>query len=779
MAPSTANPSNFHRAPVAAKVRCLMSQRPDRCDRCIANDTDDCVFTLPKRSGTRNHPYPRRRRRTPTTTHQDQLSAQPTSPSPSPSPSSNQAPDTTASAAPTPMLDSHGISRSDQNSEQQPYRYDDHQQRQQQPPITAEIRARIVATLASLKGRRGAPFSFVTSGDKPEFSARAVPEEPSYQQQQQQQQSSEQTQSISPPSSLKLSWLLRPLRPTTGSNSGDGGRTPLPIVKMPSYVSSMSLGQTTADPIECGILTHSASVALFRHFMLEMNAKWEYLLDPHRDTHDTIRERSKLLFTTILFCSSKFANYADGSLVSATDPFLQSRLCSLARNLAIRTFAEGDRSIETMQAFYLLVCWKDPDDDVSYLHSGYAIRILNDLDLEQGDGELSVRRKRAWLALFRQDKQQSLFFMRRASLSAGDEDAPFIGNLDTWLRMPYATPLDFVACCSADVRRIQYKLRIMAQKASSTMSPCLLDLMDSELNKWRSTWKNHLMGNGVRRENGDSLLDDKQLRPGKRHLSSVLSLWEHSIKLNVSSSILRQALLAAVTSTLRPSDQPQAQASVGLDLPAIEQVLSSDVPGLSSSIEGAFGTLQTLLAFATEDLRRAPDAVLLLGPNASLFLCLLLSLPPKGILGPSFQKTAIDLIQSVAQHVSQSIQSTQDTLNLHYAYLNSLVDLLSPATPAQPPSNMPNMVGPSNFDLTESREEANDLQHDETALEAAQVLAGGMTGLNYMVDDNDACFGMTSEPPQSLHMQSLANLLETDFFWEAPPVALDMNLHAQ
>ncbi|KAL4757494.1 uncharacterized protein BDW70DRAFT_163519 [Aspergillus foveolatus] len=58
--------------------------------------------------------------------------------------------------------------------------------------------------------------------------------------------------------------------------------------------------------------------------------------------------------------SSKFANAVDAGLVSASDPFLQTRLCSLARNLVVKSLAEGDRTIETMQALYLLDCWRIP-----------------------------------------------------------------------------------------------------------------------------------------------------------------------------------------------------------------------------------------------------------------------------------------------------------------------------------------------------------------------------------------------------------------------------------
>ncbi|KAL2694629.1 hypothetical protein Neosp_001214 [[Neocosmospora] mangrovei] len=368
MAPSTSTPSDSHRAPVAclkcraAKVRCLISKGSDRCNRCITNNHVDCVFSQPKRAKNRVHPHSRRQRRT--TPAREDVAAQSTQSTPV-----HPTVEDTISVPqpPTPIsYEVPGIGNV------------------QQPLITPEIRARIVATLATLNGKRGAPFSFITSGDRPAFRARTGSED-SIQAEDQQAHAPEHSEAVTP--SLKLSCLLRPLTAGPRTQVNDDSRQHTPLVKMPSYAASMALGDTIKDPIEDGILSLPASVALFQYFMLEMNSKWEYLLDPHLDTHDNVRQRSRFLFATVLFCSSKFVHFANESLVSTTDPFLQSRLCSLARNLAVKTFAVGDRSIETMQAFYLLVCWKDADDDISYLHSGYAFRILHDLDLDQAGAD--------------------------------------------------------------------------------------------------------------------------------------------------------------------------------------------------------------------------------------------------------------------------------------------------------------------------------------------------------------------------------------------------------
>lgn len=161
----------------------------------------------------------------------------------------------------------------------------------------------------------------------------------------------------------------------------------------------MALSQTVEDPIEGGILTQPEWTASFMH-SIEMNTKWEYVLDPHLDTHDDVRQRSRLLFSTVLYC---------GALVPKSDPVLLCRLCSLARSLALKSFAESGRSMETIQALCLLVFWKDVDDNVSYLDSDYAFRALSDLDLglDRSDDHWcqAARYMRTWLALSGQDKQ--------------------------------------------------------------------------------------------------------------------------------------------------------------------------------------------------------------------------------------------------------------------------------------------------------------------------------------------------------------------------------------
>lgn len=640
-----------------------------------------------------------------------------------------------------------------------------------QPYITTDVRERLVSALSSLRGKKGAPFSFVTSGnelflDQSHESADPTDHNQPARHHQQKEPASIQQQTGSFP--LKLSWLLRPLkandqlqgRPYHADTGHDGD-----AIKMPTYLSSTTLSQTISDPIDSGILSRAASVALFNHFMTELNAKWEYVLDPRFDTHDSVRARNQLLFATILFCSSKFFNFFDQSVTTKTDPHLQVRLCGVARSLAVNMFAAGDRSTETMQALYLLACWKDADDDISYMHSAYAFRILQDLDLEQTFVDRSqTARRRAWLALYRQDKQQSLFFMEKRSHSLGADDVLPIIDKERWLSNSFTLPSDFVACCSADIRRLQFKLSVMVRKSSTAMLPCLLELMDSDLRVWESKWRGQLTDNVRRYPRDDDSLDAATLGPDSQHNDVLLGLWKHSVRLNVASAILRQIVTASVASYLRTHNQPLPPL-LSLDLPAIESILPSDAPGLWSSVEGAFETLRHLLKFPVEDLRRAPDAVVLLGPNAALFLCLLLCLPTDGILGPAFQQTAIGLIQDIALHIAQAVQSPHDTIRLHSKYMDSLVALLQPGElPCS--SQGQDLAATPETENMRTRAPSIDSFPDATALQQAQVSTGSIGGLNYDHIESSGMENRSHDFSQDLDAQSLAILLDFNFPWE-------------
>lgn len=725
-----------------------MSRESERCNRCINNELE-CAFQQPARAKHRFRPYP----------------------------------DATA-----PTVSSHRPPGTQKSN---------HHLDPQEPPVTAEVRTRILAALATLKGRRGSPFTFVAAGNTP----RLVTDERDQDSQVDQAQGNGTSQVDEP--SLPLTSILRPL----GRSVQQCHEQAAERVTMPSYVSALSLGHTISDPIASGALSLAASSAFYNYFLREMNAKWEYVLDPRADGHDAVRRRSPLLFACILFCAAKFAQFRDGSIINVPDTFLQTRLCSVTRNLAVRAFAEGSRAIETMQAFYLLACWKEVDDDVSYLHCGYAFRVLHDLDLQGSGGgeEYIARRRRTWLALYRQEKQQSLFFVRGASLVSEDDDGSnFVGDWRAWRGMPHAIPLDAFSCCSAELRRTQARIQRMIRNSSSEMLSCLSDMMEADLVEWRSRWQSRMnssnkdspvLANVMANNDDTAKPDDALFSPGVQHFELLHSLWEHSVRLNLASAMLRRALGAAVAVSTAPADDVSQLAghSSSARLPSLRSLesrtvvdmFSNDIVGLRGSIEGAFGTLRQLGRFLPQDLRRAPDTVVLLGPNAALFLCLLLCLPCKGLLGPAFQRTTIGLISSTAQHFRGAVESPQDTMSLHADYLESLEAVLIPSrsdsvapqastaeTGRQGTLGMSMRDGiPRDMNITDAP--------DFAAESAAQVLASGFAPVNNgevhhaeqvqqpMPDDYGGLM-------QQFDVQSLANLLNPAYFTDG----VDFNLDA-
>lgn len=172
----------------------------------------------------------------------------------------------------------------------------------------------------------------------------------------------------------------------------------------------------------------------------------------------------------------------------------------------------------------------------------------------------------------------------------------------------------------------------MVQNASPTMLSCLVEVMDTNLSKWKSAWQNHFEDKRKAPPIDNLTAIPDTMDPGMEHLNTLLGLWEHGVRLHISSAILRQALTASVSASLRPRGE-HSDSSLDNDLPDITEFLSADTPGLSGSVVSALETLRHLPVFPRNYLRHAPDALVLLAPNAALFLCQLLSLPGTGILG--------------------------------------------------------------------------------------------------------------------------------------------------
>ena len=136
-------------------------------------------------------------------------------------------------------------------------------------------------------------------------------------------------------------------------------------------------------------------------------------------------------------------------------------------------------------------------------------------------------------------------------------------------------------------------------------------------------------------------------------------------------------------------------------------------------------------------------------------------------MGPSFQKTAIKLVQDVAHHVRSTVSSPQDVVNLHAAYLESLVVMITPE--AQSSGNP--AAQPPQMEFEKDGFGTSTGVYNNGVIEAAHILAGGFAEGTTDHQNSAPAVNFDEEEfgtSQNLHEQSLANLLDVDFFWDMP-----------
>ncbi|KAG8737168.1 hypothetical protein FRC10_008491 [Ceratobasidium sp. 414] len=96
------------------------------------------------------------------------------------------------------------------------------------------------------------------------------------------------------------------------------------------------------------------------------------LLDPRLHTSSYVRQRSRVLFTTIIAVSSKFFL-----------PHVHEKCHALSQSLIGRALAADMCNIEYIQALSLSTFYKDADDSSSWRKVGLAIRMAYELNLQE------------------------------------------------------------------------------------------------------------------------------------------------------------------------------------------------------------------------------------------------------------------------------------------------------------------------------------------------------------------------------------------------------------
>ncbi|OBZ75751.1 Protein priB [Grifola frondosa] len=182
------------------------------------------------------------------------------------------------------------------------------------------------------------------------------------------------------------------------------------------------------DPVAAGLVTDVEVSRLFDLFYLRLNP-FINLFDASLHSAEYVREKCSFLFTVIIMAVCKFFK-----------PECYAATRRLAQDMAILAFAEGQQTIEVVQAYMCLTYWKEPEDNRTWTYIGYASRMAVGLELNRYVGKRSTHesdlqmrerrnRERTYLVLFVHDRSLSMQTAKQWMLPEGD----LVRHVKTWL----------------------------------------------------------------------------------------------------------------------------------------------------------------------------------------------------------------------------------------------------------------------------------------------------------------------------------------------------------
>ncbi|GAA5942585.1 uncharacterized protein JCM15063_000043 [Sporobolomyces koalae] len=132
----------------------------------------------------------------------------------------------------------------------------------------------------------------------------------------------------------------------------------------------------SVDPVLCGILTHSDLERLVHLYFVHLHPFFWHL-DPAIHHAEFLRLNSPFLTSAI--CAAVASFDPSSARFAAT-------IHQHAHHLAIKAFAEGQKSIEVVQAYVLLAHWAQPEaswnEDRAWTWQGEAMRIATEIRLD-------------------------------------------------------------------------------------------------------------------------------------------------------------------------------------------------------------------------------------------------------------------------------------------------------------------------------------------------------------------------------------------------------------
>ncbi|BGP36579.1 hypothetical protein JCM10449v2_000480 [Rhodotorula kratochvilovae] len=210
------------------------------------------------------------------------------------------------------------------------------------------------------------------------------------------------------------------------------------------------------------------------------------ILDPHLHAPAYVREKSALLFASVLTVTSKIVR-----------PKVYSACVLLANKLVGQAIEFGLCAVEVVQALNLLTHWKKPDDSSSWRKVGYAIRMAQELRLnvraprplpaDERQAREILNKERAWLNLIVADYHLAIHHSlpRMISEEHVDDPAEWVAEHAAQFPTPGESTVAPWITFSRMCRLYADMLAAMNGDPSNLRS---LRWLEHDWRRWRSRW---------------------------------------------------------------------------------------------------------------------------------------------------------------------------------------------------------------------------------------------------------------------------------------------------
>ncbi|KAG8822965.1 hypothetical protein FRC17_009437 [Serendipita sp. 399] len=241
--------------------------------------------------------------------------------------------------------------------------------------------------------------------------------------------------------------ILNPTNANEGTNGIVGERSIKADVMDPNYAVRGRGGPSrpivwdpnVQDPIAAGLLDEKEAKVLFDLVFMRLNG-FVNLFDPRLHTVPYVRSRSPFLFSVLIMAGCKFWKAE-----------LYRQCQQIAHSFALKAFAEGWQSVETVQAFESLTYWKEPDDTACRM----AVELGMNTYVGHPEAESEEKRRerrnreRTYLVLWVHDRSLSMQTGRNWMLPEDD----LVRHSKTW-HEGSSMPEDVIVAAMVNLRQI-------------------------------------------------------------------------------------------------------------------------------------------------------------------------------------------------------------------------------------------------------------------------------------------------------------------------------------